>query len=91
MTALLAYLIMHEKFSLKEAASGCISLIGVVLITRPPFIFGHGWQSSPLPVEPDAYARVRPSPVPVEDDDATRMIAALWALGGVLFSASACG
>lgn len=80
-TALVAYLLMGESFSFKEAISGCISLVGVVLISRPPFIFGHGWGSMP-PVEPET----APSGEP---DDAERMAGVTWALMGVCFSAGA--
>jgi len=89
-TALLAYLVMGEHFSLKESMSGLASLIGVVLISRPPFLFGHGWGHAPLPIEPDAYMRVRPASTSPEDDEAAaRMLGVTWALSGVFFSASA--
>jgi drug/metabolite transporter (DMT)-like permease len=89
-TALVGYLILGENFSFKECISGLVSLFGVILISRPPFIFGHGWGGHPpLPMEPDAYARVRPLAFPDEEDDSARIIGVTWALTGVFFSASA--
>ncbi|KAF8342493.1 integral membrane protein DUF6 [Amanita rubescens] len=39
-TAIAGSLILNEKFKKGEAVAGIISLLGVVLIARPPFIFG---------------------------------------------------
>jgi drug/metabolite transporter (DMT)-like permease len=82
---------MGESFSVREAISGFVSLFGVVLIARPPFIFGHGWDSSHTPAGPDAITRVRTPATPAEgdDDDTARMIGITWALVGVCFASSA--
>lgn len=40
-TAFLAWVILHERYSLIEAACGIISLGGVILIAKPNFIFGE--------------------------------------------------
>lgn len=40
-TAAAGALLLGEKFSRKEAFAGLVSLCGVVLIARPPFIFGN--------------------------------------------------
>ncbi|KAH7886623.1 hypothetical protein F5I97DRAFT_1808140 [Phlebopus sp. FC_14] len=39
-TAILGHLILKESYSTKEALAGLCSLFGVVLIARPPFLFG---------------------------------------------------
>ncbi|KXN91325.1 hypothetical protein AN958_01300 [Leucoagaricus sp. SymC.cos] len=41
-TAASGALFLGEKFSRREAFAGLLSLVGVVLIARPPFIFGGG-------------------------------------------------
>lgn len=40
-TAFLAWVILHERYSLVEAGCGLISLVGVMLIAKPKFIFGE--------------------------------------------------
>jgi len=39
-TAVAGYLILKESYSTKQAVAAVCSLIGVVLIARPPFLFG---------------------------------------------------
>jgi len=43
-TAAAAALILREKFTLKEGIAGVFSLVGVVLIARPQFLFGTAQQ-----------------------------------------------
>lgn len=81
-TGLLGWLLLKEPFTLREATAGLVSLCGVVLISRPPFIFGHGWGGHNTPVE-----EAVPPPTPEEHD---RVLGATWALVGVLFSSGAC-
>ncbi|PFH46969.1 hypothetical protein AMATHDRAFT_7209 [Amanita thiersii Skay4041] len=38
--AITSSILLHEPFTRKEAIAGVISLIGVVFIARPPFLFG---------------------------------------------------
>ncbi|KAI0675499.1 DUF6-domain-containing protein [Trametes maxima] len=40
-TAITGAVILHEPFSWREAAAGLSSLVGVVLIARPQFLFGE--------------------------------------------------
>ncbi|CAK9782813.1 unnamed protein product [Cutaneotrichosporon oleaginosum] len=90
-TAFFGWLVLGESFSAREAVSGVISLFGVVLITRPPFLVGHHHGDAPA-IEPEASgpARVRlGSTVTGDADSAARMIGATWALVGVSFSATA--
>ncbi|KIL58810.1 hypothetical protein M378DRAFT_15276 [Amanita muscaria Koide BX008] len=44
-TAILGALLLKEKFGIKEASGAMISLIGAILIARPPFIFGTAGHS----------------------------------------------
>ncbi|KIJ58327.1 hypothetical protein HYDPIDRAFT_37927 [Hydnomerulius pinastri MD-312] len=45
-TALAGYLILKETYSKREAIGGVCSLVGVILIARPPFLFGNGGDAS---------------------------------------------
>lgn len=81
-TGLLGYLLLKEPFTLREATAGIVSLCGVVLISRPPFIFGHGWGGHDTPIE-----EAVPPNSGVEHD---RVLGATWALIGVFFSSGAC-
>jgi drug/metabolite transporter (DMT)-like permease len=90
-TAFFGWLVLGESFSIREAVSGVVSLFGVVLISRPPFLFGHHHDDAPA-IEPEAAgpARVRlGSTVTGDPDSAARMIGTMWALVGVSFSATA--
>ncbi|PWN47958.1 hypothetical protein IE53DRAFT_389883, partial [Violaceomyces palustris] len=49
-TGLLGYLILGEKFTVREAVGGITSLFGVVLIARPTFLFGRIEDGSDLDV-----------------------------------------
>ncbi|EGN97441.1 hypothetical protein SERLA73DRAFT_184151 [Serpula lacrymans var. lacrymans S7.3] len=40
-TAVAGYFILKENYSKKEALAGICSLMGVILIARPPFLFGN--------------------------------------------------
>ena len=40
-TAFLAFVLLHEKYSILEAICSVFSLAGVVLIAKPTFIFGN--------------------------------------------------
>ncbi|PFH49635.1 hypothetical protein AMATHDRAFT_62754 [Amanita thiersii Skay4041] len=40
-TAVAGALFLHETFSKRQALAGIVSLFGVILIARPPFLFGH--------------------------------------------------
>jgi drug/metabolite transporter (DMT)-like permease len=48
-TAIAGAIFLNESFTRREALAGTFSLLGVVLIARPTFIFG----SVALPIEPD--------------------------------------
>ncbi|KAL1408689.1 hypothetical protein Q8F55_005502 [Vanrija albida] len=87
-TALFGFLLLGESFGLKEAISGFASLLGVILISRPPFIFGHGWGSQPVD-DTTRKGRLNIDLPNGEADDSSRLVAVTWALGGVLFSATA--
>lgn len=92
-TALVGWLILGESFSIRECVSGVVSLCGVILISRPPFLFGHSHGADDTPsIEPEfaGPARVRlGSTVTGDAESAARMIGATWALIGVIFSATA--
>lgn len=81
-TGLIGWLLLKEPFTLREATAGIVSLCGVVLISRPPFIFGHGWGGHETPIE-----EAVPPNTGVEHD---RVLGATWAIVGVFFSSGAC-
>ncbi|BEI82108.1 hypothetical protein CcaverHIS002_0212680 [Cutaneotrichosporon cavernicola] len=90
-TALFGWAVLGESFSFREAVSGLVSLFGVVLISRPPFLFAYNHDNAPS-IEPEAAgpARVRlGANVMGDEDSAARMIGATWAVVGVSFSATA--
>ncbi|KAF8634724.1 hypothetical protein AX15_000740 [Amanita polypyramis BW_CC] len=41
-TAISGSVLLKEKFTAREALAGVVSLVGVVLIAQPPFLFGAG-------------------------------------------------
>ncbi|WWC90871.1 uncharacterized protein L201_005808 [Kwoniella dendrophila CBS 6074] len=41
LTGLLGFLVLNEKMSKKEVLAGFACLLGVILVSRPTFIFGH--------------------------------------------------
>ncbi|GMK59102.1 hypothetical protein CspeluHIS016_0701170 [Cutaneotrichosporon spelunceum] len=86
-TAFFGWAVLREGFSVREAVSGLVSLCGIVLISRPPFLFGNGHDDPPS-IEPEARVRLGDK-VGVDEDGAARMIGATWAVVGVAFSATA--
>ena len=85
-TAILGYVLLKESLSRRELLAGVYCLGGVLLVSRPPFIFGAGTPSTVPPSE---------VPMPGEGGDAdvstpARMIAVGWAISTVFSSAIAC-
>lgn len=70
-TSLMAYVFLKERFSKFEAAGGFVSLIGVLLIAKPSFIFGKS-------VQDDFDKNVETS------DPTKRLIAILVAIFGII-------
>lgn len=96
-TALLGFLFLHETLSQREILAGFFCLIGVVLVSRPPFIFGREGKGEdiPLPDEVAGGTRLNLPPAPGEvnqqgNDTAERAIAVTWAFVAVFFSSMAC-
>lgn len=86
-TALLGYIFLREKLTRKELLAGLCSLIGVVLVSRPPFLFGQGNNDM---IPPDDVGGI---PIPGEGGDVDtpgRMIGVCWALLAVCGSSCAC-
>lgn len=79
-TAASGALFLSEKFSRREAFAGLVSLVGVVLIARPPFIFGSG-SEEPVPEGSDVPTK--------EVTPEQRLLAVGVALIGVLGSTGA--
>jgi len=47
-TALLASVVLRERLSLQVVLASLVALLGVVLVARPPFLFGDGGGALPL-------------------------------------------
>jgi drug/metabolite transporter (DMT)-like permease len=84
LTSILGFLILGEKCSIREVVAGLASLGGVVLISRPPIIFGGSDNGEGLP--PDESMPAVPNP-----NESTRMMGVFWALSSVCGSTAACG
>lgn len=70
-TGLLAWVILHERYSKIEALGGLVSLFGVILIVRPTFMFG-------------AQSRTSSDESFESSDPRDRLVATLVSLLGVL-------
>lgn len=79
LTAILGWVILRERCSVQEIVAGLACLVGVVLVSRPPFIFGHWDDNENGPVPPNG-----------QGQSTTRMEGVAWSLLGVCGAASAC-
>ena len=82
LTSIFGFLLLGELCSLKEVVAGLASLGGVILISRPPLLFGgqddgEGIPDDNLPNEPNS-------------NHSTRMAGVAWALLAVCGSTAAC-
>lgn len=89
-TAFLGYMFLSESLSRRELLAGVSCLAGVVLVSRPPFIFQSVSTAEVLP--PDDAGSL---PIPGEGEDAgistpERMVAVGWAFSAVFSAAGAC-
>lgn len=85
-TGILANLLLHEPFTLRERIAGVFSLAGVTLIARPSFLFGNNAGED---VPEDGDIKLPPPSDPGSTDEATRIVGILVALLGVLLCAGA--
>jgi len=98
LTGLLGYLFLKEKMKLKEIIAGFACLVGVVLVSRPSFIFGKNLEDGNLPGSLPEGGGTRldlPPPPPGEGDSEgiqtpERAISVAWAFVMVFFTAIAC-
>jgi drug/metabolite transporter (DMT)-like permease len=79
-TAIAGALFLKETFRLSQALSGLVSLAGVVLIARPPFLFGDGGIPEDAPEAIDPLVIIR---AVGEGSAAERMMAVGAAMVGV--------
>ncbi|CCC69053.1 hypothetical protein NCAS_0C00630 [Naumovozyma castellii] len=81
-TIILAWIILRERFTKVEAAGALVSLLGVVLIVRPTFLFGSD-MTTPSDVELDV--DLNPMRDQAESSNpADRLMASIVGLCGVL-------
>ena len=88
-TAFLGYMFLGESLSRGELLTGACCLVGVALVSRPPFLFGYGSGQFLPPGDPG------PRAIPGEGEDSgsstsERMIAVGWAISAVFSAAGAC-
>ncbi|CCF50640.1 hypothetical protein NDA11_004081 [Ustilago hordei] len=85
-TGFLAYVLLHEPFTVRERIAGVLSLAGVTLIARPSFLFGsNAGQGAPE----DGDIQVPPASQPGSASEAGRIVGILVALSGVVLMAGA--
>lgn len=85
-TGFLAYVLLHEPFTVRERIAGVLSLAGVTLIARPSFLFGsNAGQGAPE----DGDIQVPPASQPGSASEAARIVGILVALSGVVLMAGA--
>lgn len=96
-TALLGFLFLHETLSQREILAGFFCLVGVVLVSRPPFIFGGEGKGEDIALPEDGGRGTRldlplpPGEGDQEGNNATeRAIAVTWAFVAVFFASMAC-
>ena len=84
LTAIAGYLFLGEKCSRREVIAGASCLLGVIIISRPPIIFGGDEEDDPVQVKD-------PSALP-EDQGAkiSRVAGASCALFSTFFATAAC-
>lgn len=79
---LLGWVFLRERCSVREILAGGMCLVGVGLVSRPPFIFGHWDDGDDLPPVEGGPGEV--------GQTTSRMEGVAWALLGVVGAASAC-
>ena len=87
-TALLGFVLLKETMKKREIAAGFASFIGVMFVSRPPFLFGGG-DAKATPIDDVGSA----DPSQQLDEGATtssRMAGVAWATVTVFSSACAC-
>lgn len=95
-TALLGFLFLHETLSQREILAGFFCLVGVVLVSRPPFIFGGEGKREDITLPGEGGGTRLDLPLPPgegdqEGNDTTeRAIAVTWAFVAVFFASMAC-
>lgn len=96
-TALLGFLFLHETLSQREILAGFFCLVGVVLVSRPPFIFGGEGKGEDIALPEDGGRGTRLDlPLPPGEGDqqgnnaTERAIAVTWAFVAVFFASMAC-
>jgi drug/metabolite transporter (DMT)-like permease len=90
LTGVLGWVLLGEKLKGREVGVGVACLVGVVLVSRPPFIFGKIEEVVPGSERPGMGRLPVPGGVQMEDNGKERMIAVGWALMCVFASAGAC-
>lgn len=94
-TALLGFLFLHETLSQREILAGFFCLVGVVLVSRPPFIFGGEGKREDITLPGEGGGTRLDLPLPPgegdqEGNDTTeRAIAVTWAFVAVFFASMA--
>lgn len=82
------FLVLKERPTRRELIAGMLCLGGVMLVSRPPFLFGHLAEDDGIEAPP---GRVNLPGQPVEEPHHTsRAVGVAWAFVSVLCSSTAC-
>jgi drug/metabolite transporter (DMT)-like permease len=90
LTGVLGWLLLGEKMKGREVGVGVACLVGVVLVSRPPFIFGSTEVIIPGSERPGMGRMPVPGGYHPPEDDTSRMIAVAWSLLSVFAASAAC-
>ena len=88
-TAFLGYMFLSESLSRRELIAGACCLVGVLLVSRPPFLFGS--IGEPAPTSDGSSIPLIPGEGGNADTSSpARMVAVAWAFEAVFSASVAC-
>ena len=86
---ILGFLVLKERPTRRELVSGLLCLFGVMLVSRPPFLFGHLAEDEDIEV-PAGRVNLPGQPVEEPLNHISRAAGVAWAFGSVFCSSFAC-
>jgi drug/metabolite transporter (DMT)-like permease len=87
---ILGFLVLKERPTRRELVSGLFCLVGVMLVSRPPFLFGHLAEDGEIEI-PAGRVNLPGQPVEEPHNKITRAAGVAWAFTSVFCSSFACG
>jgi drug/metabolite transporter (DMT)-like permease len=86
---ILGFLVLKERPTRRECISGVLCLVGVMLVSRPPFLFGHLAEDDDIPV-PGGRVNLPSDRPEVPSNHISRASGVAWAFSAVFCSSTAC-